>query len=296
MILPRKINMKKTLYASVELGLICILLLSSIRSVHADSTTLYLDWKLENGDSAGHMTISGYPTAIEENQTYKVEITLTHEKGAIPDFKYLNFTVDGINNVDPIFLGYSSINSVLEKNATTLISHWKTQDIPTNQKEGALKIITDNNETVITTPELIAVKFKTTNTLKLIPPNSLNKGDVMTVKGNITMEGESVPTTGIIINLAYLNPNGTEILRKVTVDENGNFMDRYVPNLDGTWWIKASWNGTEKYSRASSSTYSFEVYPQIPFWLYLGIAGLILWVAVSLPILKWYFKTEQIYP
>jgi hypothetical protein len=288
--------MKKTAYAAVELGLIFILLLSSIRSIQADSTTLYLDWKLDNGDSAGHMTISGYPSAIEENQTYKVEITLTHEKGAIPDFKYLNFTVGGNNNFDPIFLGYSSINSVLEKNATTLISHWKTQEIPPNQKEGTLKIITDKNDTVKTTPELIAVKFKTTNTLELAPPISPNKGESMTVKGNITMEGESVPTVGIIINLAYLNPNGTEILRKVTVDENGNFVDEYVPNLDGTWWIKASWNGTEKYSQASSKTYSFEVYPQIPFWLYLGITGLIVWVAVSLSLLKWYSKTEQIYP
>jgi hypothetical protein len=278
------------------------MLLSNIKSVIADSTNLYLDWELENGNSAGHLTISGYPTAIEENQTYKVEITLTHEKGAIPNFDYLNFTVKWSNNDNlSSLLGYSSIHSALEKNGTTLISHWKSQEIPNNQQEGTLRIVTNNGDTLKTEPEIIKVKFKASNTINLNVQSSLNKGDIMETKGNITIESNSITSEGIIISLSYLNPNGTEILRKVTTNKDGNFIDKFDPNMEGTWWCKASWNGSEKYSKASSEIIPFEVNSQIPFWLYIGTVVLALWAIISLIIYRWPndwwpSKPEDIYP
>jgi hypothetical protein len=286
-------HLLRNLFSVSSIMIISILLLFSMRFVSADSTVLYLDWEMP-GDivGEGHLTISGFPTVMEENQTYKTEITITLDIGENINPGKFKF---GIRENDELNFGYAFLNSTLQKGqSVTLISHWKIEDIPNNLTEGTLKIVNataNNNATLNTTPQDIKIKFRIESQLNLTVPKTLTIWGTLLVEGNVTKNAE-----GAKISITYLGPNGTEIVRGTSTDIDGNFNDEFKPDLEGTWWIKASWNGTEKYAAASSTLQSFEYKPAFPFLLALAIIGFSIWVGVTSYVWKVKRDTEQIYP
>ena len=282
--------LKQSLLISLKLGIIFILLASAAKVGNADSTTLYLDWSLDTENASGHLTITGYPQVIELGQTYKIEITLTLESGDSFDLESLNFKAK-LTNGTSLDLGYADfvLDSTLNKNESlTMISHLKIEKMP-DQHEGTL-IIASKKGDLSTIPNEIKVRFKLNNVLNMIVPEILYKGDTLFVKGSIKPALEMVK-----INLTYLKPNGTEIVRGVSPDKNGEFNDDYKPDIEGNWWVKASWSGNEKNAATSSEIYSFEVQSPMPFLLIIGLAVFFGWVIGSLYILI-YHKTNEPIP
>ena len=287
----------KLIFSTIIIGVIVIFLLSTSFFVKADSTTLYFDWSLEqNSDVGGHLTLSGFPSVMDVNQTYKIEITLTLEYGINQNLGFLNFSLD-----KTLPLGYCGINSTLKKaDSVSLISLWITNST-FNQTEGILKINSSQGY-FMTSPKEIKVKLRLGNNLTLTElPTNAHRGDPVLIRGkwepvdNETLEYSS---QWVSISLTYLSPNGTEIVRRTGIDTNGFFSDRINPEYEGTWKVKASWNGTERYAPSFSSVETFEVQPLIPW--YLIVAGIlfissIILIAISPTINRIFPKREQIY-
>ena len=297
--------------ALVTLLLLSIILVSTISSVTADSTTLYLDWNLvENTDVYGHLTLSGVPETMEYNQTYKVEITLTLESYDPHDLRKLDFYLNTSSTGRALPLGNCAINSTLHRaESFTLYSHWKIEhdEISPFLTEGKLLINstigkTATEKTLETTPRDITIKLKESSILeltdakvKIVPfPNPLNLIEEVSVEGNL--KNSSFASIDYItwskISLTYLSPNGTEIIRQVSTNDIGHFTDKFVPDLVGTWRVKATWNGTEKYSAATSSVKLFEVQGPNQWILPIAIVVFAFLIFIS-PAIYWFKDKDE---
>jgi hypothetical protein len=75
---------------------------------------------------------------------------------------------------------------------------------------------------------------------------------------------------GVTVRITAYDPNGNFKDYGVTVtDMNGNFGFPFVPEIEGTYWITAIFEGTESYWRSEASTYitvdpAPEAFPNVP--------------------------------
>jgi len=75
---------------------------------------------------------------------------------------------------------------------------------------------------------------------------------------------------GVTVRITAYDPNGNFKDYGITVtDMNGNFGFPFVPEIEGTYWIIATFEGTESYWRSQASTYltvdpAAEPFPDVP--------------------------------
>lgn len=281
---------KSKMCGVLSLVVLIALLTSTLISVNAESTILYLDWKLEGTPIVyGHLTLSNFPNVMEENKTYKIEATLTLESGNNQDLGYLYFRVHFSEEDSNADLGYSYINTTLNRaDSVALISHWKIADLD-DYNEG--KLVVESDKGIFTlSPEDIKIKFPTKNILSMNVPEEVNRGDALPIEGSMNPSEE-----GAKISLTYIKPNGTEIIRVATIDRNGTFTDNFAPDIEGTWWVKASFNGTKDYAASSTNLSSFRVQPVMPSYLIIAAIGFVVWLSTMPFIYKYKINTQRIY-
>lgn len=279
---------------SLKAGIIVLLLLTAVMTVNSTSTEIYLDWQVKDPAAGGHLTVSNYPPVLEDGQTYQVELTFTLEWldwGDTVEFQMIQWFVDTGESENQLFLGYSAVDSMLKKNeSVTVSSHWSLRRHPLNEtgwlKMNATVILHDSTQpsetrvpTISQIRPSIQVSLKVENHLTLtLSPRTVEKGQSVTANGTL------VPAVaGATINLTYVKPNGEKVIRWANTDQQGNFSDKYTPDVEGTWSVKASWTGTEHYTASSSNLVVFKVDPQSP--LVPAIAGLAVLLVIFGPTL-----------
>jgi len=85
-------------------------------------------------------------------------------------------------------------------------------------------------------------------------PTAITLGNSLTVNGMI-----SPTVSGATVTLTYTKPDATILTRTVTSETNGSFHDAYALKIEGSWNVKASWEGDFPYAGATSSSVSFTV-------------------------------------
>jgi hypothetical protein len=87
-----------------------------------------------------------------------------------------------------------------------------------------------------------------------VSPIPVPLGETVTVSGVIT------PTCGgVQVTLNYTKPDFTIITSTVMTDVNGTYMEDFIPDSVGVWWVKASWDGDENHLGAESQKFMFRV-------------------------------------
>lgn len=268
---------KSHAYGILGIVIFNMLFLTLLSSANADSTTLYLDWKLENNNSVfGHLTLDNFPSIMEKNITYRIEVILTLDSGDQQDLGYLNFKAYNSEDQTGITLGYSYLNATLNKaDSVTLVSHWK-YTVSHNLTEMNLVVESEKGNFILS-PEQNVIKFPLMNTLSISVPEKVSRDDILSVTGSMHPSNQ-----GLKITLTYVQPNGSEIVRRTIVDGNGLFTDNIKPDLEGTWWVKANFNATQNYAKSSTELLSFKVEPLMPYWILIAIFIFIIWLFVTL--------------
>jgi hypothetical protein len=96
-------------------------------------------------------------------------------------------------------------------------------------------------------------------------PTTLKRADSVIVSGSI-----DPPLSDIPILLTFTKPGGTLVTRTVTTAGNGSFHDTFLPDVDGSWSVIASWEGDSWYDGVSSSVVEFIMNTSLlgsPGWL-----------------------------
>ncbi|RLI79075.1 hypothetical protein DRP04_09500 [Archaeoglobales archaeon] len=76
----------------------------------------------------------------------------------------------------------------------------------------------------------------------------------------ITISGFIYPAhTNATVTLSYKMPNGTILVRNVTSTALGGFEDTFIPEMAGSWTVRASWNGDLDHEGSTSSEVPFLV-------------------------------------
>jgi hypothetical protein len=73
----------------------------------------------------------------------------------------------------------------------------------------------------------------------------------------IVVSGSLNPPQSVIIELVYISPDGSPLIRKVQTKSDGSFQDVFIPNRAGNWTVKARWNGNVDYYGAESQISTF---------------------------------------
>jgi len=109
-----------------------------------------------------------------------------------------------------------------------------------------------DHEGAVGKTSLAVEKIRTS--LELSPlPKEIEVGKEITVTGKIVP-----PIADIEVTLTYTKAGEVKITHKVTTASDGTFRDLITPDSGGTWKVKASWRGNEKYEAAESEEMSFE--------------------------------------
>jgi hypothetical protein len=61
------------------------------------------------------------------------------------------------------------------------------------------------------------------------------------------------------IELVYTRPDGFEMIKHVTTSASGAFSDTFIPDLSGSWSVKARWSGDDDYFGCESQPVSLSV-------------------------------------
>ena len=75
----------------------------------------------------------------------------------------------------------------------------------------------------------------------------------------VTITGTISPSHEATVILTYKMPNGTILTRNVTSTALGKFMDEFVPDIVGSWTVKARWEGDLDHEGDESREASFIV-------------------------------------
>jgi len=120
-------------------------------------------------------------------------------------------------------------------------------------------VSTDVEKTV--TIKLTLTKIPTTLTCRPLL-SAVRKGDAISVSGEISKSIE-----GATIKVIYARPDRSQFTRFVTTDSEGQYSDKYEPDLTGlerstyigAWEVYAEWDGTSTYDGATSSIATFNL-------------------------------------
>ncbi|MBC7113649.1 MAG: lamin tail domain-containing protein [Candidatus Methanomethyliales bacterium] len=88
----------------------------------------------------------------------------------------------------------------------------------------------------------------------ILTPSEVTEGDMITVKGSL-----SPPVSGRTVTLTYTRPDGKTFTRAVTTGPNGSYSDVYQPDVNGSWTVRAFWEGDDAHQDASSPPALFYV-------------------------------------
>jgi len=90
------------------------------------------------------------------------------------------------------------------------------------------------------------------------------KKEAITINGSIQHTSEmpidveiSWPATQV--TLEYMKPDKSVVTHTVTISKKGKFTDTLIPDVAGQWSVKASWQGDEDHTGATSNTFTFTV-------------------------------------
>jgi hypothetical protein len=100
------------------------------------------------------------------------------------------------------------------------------------------------------------VKYGTSIDLSLLPQVKL--GEAAAVSGTIVPTG-GPPVAGVNVTLSYTKPDGSMVNRTAVTETDGSFQDAHIPDMPGTWSVKASWTGDEDHNGTESLQVQFSV-------------------------------------
>jgi hypothetical protein len=135
----------------------------------------------------------------------------------------------------------------------------------------------------------LEVKAPATKYLTSLALSVNGKGDSFDIAGTsyIVINGYEAPIPGQEVTLTYTKPDGKEVKKTVTADEDGSFLDKLRADASGAWKVRATMEGNAAVEAASSETISFNAeatspLSQIPIpWeaMFVGVSlGVILLV------------------
>jgi hypothetical protein len=101
----------------------------------------------------------------------------------------------------------------------------------------------------------------------LFQPSPVSSTISCSVSASEMTEDEAIIVSGAInpaledktVTLIYMKPDSSTVTRTVTTDSEGSYSDSYIPNVDGSWSVRASWDGDSTHEGSSSSSQSFTV-------------------------------------
>ncbi len=127
-----------------------------------------------------------------------------------------------------------------------------------------------------------------TSIICAVSPASITLGDSVSVTGSI-----SPAVSNVTVSLTYTKPDGTTIIRSVNSSANGSYSDNVIPDLSGSWKVKASWGGDANYLGATSFDVSFNVqgvsgsgFPMEYVYLTIVVVVIIAVLAAAIVMLK----------
>jgi len=98
--------------------------------------------------------------------------------------------------------------------------------------------------------------------INLSLPPQVKLGGVTSVSGTIVSTG-GPPVTGVNVALSYKKPDGSVVNRISMTGTNGYFEDSYIPDMPGTWSVKASWIGDQDHNGTEGLEVPFTVLTDI---------------------------------
>jgi hypothetical protein len=75
----------------------------------------------------------------------------------------------------------------------------------------------------------------------------------------VSVGGALSPPIAVPIELVYTRPDGFEMIKHVTTSASGAFSDTFIPDLSGSWSVKARWSGDDDYFGCESQPVSLSV-------------------------------------
>jgi len=84
--------------------------------------------------------------------------------------------------------------------------------------------------------------------------SEITKDDTITITGSI-----SPAISGKTVTLTYTKPDGRTFTKPATTGPDGSYSDVYQPDTNGSWSVRASWEGDSEHQSASSLSVSFNV-------------------------------------
>ena len=105
----------------------------------------------------------------------------------------------------------------------------------------------------------------------------------------VSVGGALSPTLAVPIELIYTRPDGFEMIKHVTTSASGAFSDTFIPDLPGSWSVKARWSGDDDNFGCESQpvNLSVEAVPEktSPWEKILGVASIIIIIIIIIVII-----------
>lgn len=311
-------------------ALLSLLVLGIIPRI-ANASDIYLEWEGDDSTIGGFLTITNFPNEFQVDKTYQVNITITVEH--LEDTEAVEFkTIEWLVETAPAeneqankTLGYS----VIDKNVTkgepiSMMSHWSIKDGITT-KSGTLNAkssLTLQNSTKTKTTQTLHIKpqakitFKSDTTLTIHPRTikieqgqsvringtlASEQGPVMTIKNVKYPSGEIIFVNETVtyfewpkIKLVYTNPKGEQINHSTNLGSFSNFTDRFKPDMLGTWFVEAKYEGSDYFLPSTSNLGIIYVDSRFPLFFWLGLIVFVIVLLGPYALRKVYKQTVKI--
>jgi len=108
-------------------------------------------------------------------------------------------------------------------------------------------------ETRMSNYSLVVTKALTTLSCS-VSSYEITEGNAIRVTGSI-----SPALPGKNVTLIFTRPDGRSYVRSATTGSDGSYSDLYQPDTNGSWSVRASWEGDQEHQGASSLPVSFNV-------------------------------------
>jgi len=112
----------------------------------------------------------------------------------------------------------------------------------------------------------LEVKAPATKYVTSLALSANGKGDSFDITGTsyIVINGYKAPMPGQEVTLIYTKPDGKEVKKTVTTNEDGSFLDRLKADASGAWKVRATMEGNAAVEAASSESVSFNAESSSP--------------------------------
>ncbi|MBO3754556.1 MAG: hypothetical protein FGF53_06765, partial [Candidatus Brockarchaeota archaeon] len=201
-------------------------------------------------------SLTGRPMAAE-NFSLKIDVTgILKQLGVIQyRFKWVNFSLKTSDRIEvgDVFEGgfYLFADERLEIDYSELDQEYFLKlASPKPSNEDVLRVAWVGKLDFSDGEPRLIFQSRTIRVEEFSPESSrVKKDSMLSIQGRI-----SPPTPGLTLRIIYLNPQGSETVREVTVGENGVFSDVFSMNIAGEWRVSLR--------LPSDSPYRFSLEPQ----------------------------------